>query len=156
MCRGQMKYYPDSLSNPLLILEQPLVVSVTRRPLGKTSTGKTCFLSGIARIRGGHRHQICRFFEHCSKSLWPPRLRFEHVANFFDGFLKKRVNVCCDKKNCGSGGGGHPLSKHKQSNNQNCVGFFPNIPQWFQTSCQTYCHGRQPKVGGRSPETHCT
>ena len=32
------------------------------------------------------------------KPLPPPPLRFEHyVANFFDGFFKKRVNVCRDK-----------------------------------------------------------
>ena len=36
-------------------------------------------------IRGAILHQIRSFFEHCSKSLWPPPpLRFEHhVANFF-------------------------------------------------------------------------
>ena len=38
----------------------------------------------IFTIRGANLRQICSFFEHCSKSLWPPPLRFEHhVANFF-------------------------------------------------------------------------
>ena len=50
-------------------------------------------------VRGAIRHQICSFFEHCSKSLWP---RPTFVLNimlqiFVDGFLKKRVNVCRDK-----------------------------------------------------------
>ena len=38
-------------------------------------------------IRGANFRQIRSFFEHCSKSLWPPLpLRFEHhVANFFWG-----------------------------------------------------------------------
>ena len=52
----------------------------------------------ISLVRGALLDQICSFFEHCSKSLWPPPPCFEHyVAIFFDGFLKKRVNVCCDK-----------------------------------------------------------
>ena len=38
------------------------------------------------------------FFNIVQKAFDPPPLRFEHhVANFFDGFLKKRVNVCRDK-----------------------------------------------------------
>ena len=36
------------------------------------------------------------FLNIVQKAFDPPR--FEHyVANFFDGFLKKRVNVCRDK-----------------------------------------------------------
>ena len=50
----------------------------------------------VIRNKGSQPPPDLQFFEHCSKSLWP--LRFEHhVANFFDGFLKKRVNVCRDK-----------------------------------------------------------
>ena len=50
-------------------------------------------------IRGAPSIQIRSFFEHCSKSRWPPPpFRFEHYgANFFDGFHKKCVNVCRDK-----------------------------------------------------------
>ena len=75
---------------------------------GKTPTAETIRQEGtplplkikkMSGFRGALLHQIRSFFEHCSKSLLPPPpLRFEHhVANFFDGFLKKRVNVCRDK-----------------------------------------------------------
>ena len=38
------------------------------------------------------------FLNIVQKAFDPPPLRFEHhVAIFFDGFLKKRVNVCRDK-----------------------------------------------------------
>ena len=38
------------------------------------------------------------FLNIVQKAFDPPPLRFEHhVANCFDGFLKKRVNVCRDK-----------------------------------------------------------
>ena len=50
-------------------------------------------------IRGDLLHQIRSFFEHCSKSLWPPPPFVLNIMLqfFFDGFLKKRVNVCRDK-----------------------------------------------------------
>ena len=49
-------------------------------------------------LRGAILHQICSFFEHCSKSLWPPPFVLNIMLQiFFDGFLKKRVNVCRDK-----------------------------------------------------------
>ena len=50
------------------------------------------------------RHKGCppspdpQFFLTLFKKPLTPPPRFEHhVANFFDGFLKKRVNVCRDK-----------------------------------------------------------
>ena len=49
-------------------------------------------------LRGAPLYQIRSFFEHCSKSLWPPPPScWTLCCNFFDGFLKKRVNVCRDK-----------------------------------------------------------
>ena len=49
-------------------------------------------------IRGALPNQIRSFFNLVQKAVDPSPPRFEHyVANFFDGFLKKRVNVCRDK-----------------------------------------------------------
>ena len=50
--------------------------------------------------KGCHPSPDPQFFWTLFKKPLTPRppLRFEHhVANFFDGFLKKRVNVCRDK-----------------------------------------------------------
>ena len=49
-------------------------------------------------LRGAPRFQIRSFFEHCSKRLWPPPPFVLNIVVqiFFDGFLKKRVNVCRD------------------------------------------------------------
>ena len=51
----------------------------------------------IWEVRGASHYQISSFLNIVQKAFDPP-LRFEHhVAIFFDGFLKKRVNVCRDK-----------------------------------------------------------
>ena len=60
-----------TLLHPCTIICQNLALQHNWKPLS-TIISKYDHTSIFVTIRGAHLHQIRSFFEHCSKSLWPP------------------------------------------------------------------------------------
>ena len=74
-CRLQKRHFwlPWTLVQIRYLMKTHETRVTSRRTLQQKKLKKVnIFESAIIPFRGANRYQICSFFEHCLKSLWPP------------------------------------------------------------------------------------